>query len=240
VVNVQRSTFNVQSSEAWSAGGECREFSDQRANDTNLTEGGRLQEQLDFKEQIRGFRAPVLYVPGNHDVGGKVGADNGGTIKAERMAQFETNAGPCYFVREVAGLRVIGVTGSLFGSGLEREAGQWELLEKELAGPSPKPTFVLSHYPAFEKKADEPGGVYWNIEPGPRARFLALARKGGVRALLSGHLHRPLKNEFEGIPMIGATAVSFGLPRGKQAEGWTLITVPPAGELKVELRVIEP
>jgi 3',5'-cyclic AMP phosphodiesterase CpdA len=205
----------------------------------DLTEGGRLQEMIDFKEQIKPFHAPVLFVPGNHDVGGKAGADKGGTVKLERLQQFETNLGAIFFAKEVAGLRVIGVTGSLFGSGLERETNQWALLEKELAAPSPLPTVIFSHYPAFEKKADEPGGVYWNIEPEPRARFLTLAKRGGVRALLSGHLHKPLKNEYEGIPLIGATAVSFGLPRGKQAEGWTLITIPPTGAPVVELKEIK-
>ncbi len=205
----------------------------------DLTEGGRLQEMTDFKEQIKPFKAPVVFVPGNHDVGGKVGADKGGVVTIERLAQFETNLGPNFFSKEIGGLRIVGVTGSLFGSGLQREAEQWAFLEKEFAAPGSKPTFVLSHYPAFEKKPDEPGGVYWNIEPAPRARFLLLAKKGAVRGLLSGHLHKPLKNQFEDIPMIGATAVSFGLPRGKQAEGWTLITVPTTGDLKVELKEIE-
>ena len=114
----------------------------------------------------------------------------------------------------------------------------WKLLEKELAKPSPQLTVVFSHYPAFVKTPGEGGGDYWNIEPEPRRRLLALLQQGSVKAMLTGHLHRELINRHEGILHVTTPPVSFGLPAGKQAEGWTLVTLPAQGEAQAEFRHI--
>ena len=101
----------------------------------------------------------------------------------------------------------------------------WAFLEKRLAAPVPNPTLLLIHHPPFLKSLDEPGGDYFNLEPYPRFRLLALARQGGVDAVLSGHLHRGLTNYFGNMPLLTTPPVAFGLPQGKQKEGWTLLTV---------------
>jgi hypothetical protein len=135
-------------------------------------------------------------------------------------------------------VRVIGVNSPIFGSGFDREKAMWNFLEKELASPGPLPTVVFMHYPPFVKQAEEGGGDYWNIEPEPRARLLALLRRGGVGTVLSGHLHRDLTNRLEGILFVTTRPVSFGLPAGKQPEGWTLVTLPAQGEAQVESQSI--
>ena len=70
----------------------------------------------------------------------------------------------------------------------------------------------------------------WNVEPAPRARLFGLLKQGGVKIVLNGHLHRPLVNNLDGIRFIGTQPTSFGLPAGKQPEGWTLITISKTGE----------
>jgi hypothetical protein len=132
-------------------------------------------------------------------------------------------------------MRIIGINSPMIGSGFSREQEMWTFLEKELAQPSRLPTIVFSHYPAFIKTAHEGGGDYWNIEPEPRQRLLALLKKGSVKTMLSGHLHRDLVNRWEGILFISTRPVSFGLPKGKQPQGWTLVTLPLEGEAQFEL-----
>ena len=204
----------------------------------DLTENGSPEEMSDFQNQIKGFKAPVLFVPGNHDVGNKLIPGKGGTVSAERVAAFEKALGPSFQAQTRAGLRVIGINSPIFGSGFEREKAMWEFLEKELARPAPLPTVVFLHYPPFVKQADEGGGEYWNIEPEPRARLLSLLQRGGVKTVLTGHLHRDLTNRHEGILFVTTRPVSFGLPKGKQAEGWTLVTLPAQGEAQVEPQTI--
>ena len=70
-------------------------------------------------------------------------------------------------------------------------------------------------------------------------RLLELLKKGGVSTYLSGHLHRPLTNRMDGMLLVTTGPVSFGLPRGKQPEGWTLVIVPAQGEARTEFRTIE-
>ena len=207
----------------------------------DLTQGGKPDEMSDFQTQIKGLDVPVLVIPGNHDVGGKhIPGKEGGTT-AERIARYEQSFGPSFWTKTLDGVRVIGLNASLFGSGLPQEETQWQFLETALQSPQSPPTLLVMHYPLYLAQADEPGGIYWNVEPAPRARLLALIKKNGhVLAVLTGHLHRPLVNKTpEGVLLYTSPPVSFGLPRGKQPEGWTLVTVAPAtGMVQTEFRPI--
>ncbi len=207
----------------------------------DLTENGWPEEVGDFKQQVRGFKAPVWWVPGNHDIGNKRMPNkkpDAHTVTAFRVARYEMRFGRSYFARERAGIRVIGINSSLFGSGFRRERRMWQFLEKELARPADRPTIVFMHHPPFLKKVDEPGGDYFNIEPGPRARLLALLKQGGVHTVLSGHVHKPLNLHAGDILLWTTPPVAFGLPRGKQPQGWTLVTVPARGEATTEFRPV--
>jgi predicted phosphodiesterase len=197
----------------------------------DLSNYGKKLEWDDFKNRIRDFKAPVLYVPGNHDIANKLNTGkNAGVVTSEVYAKYANEMGPGFFVKEIAGLRVIGIAGSLFGSGLPEENQQWTMLDQALAEHSPLPTVVFSHYPLFAKSLDEPGGVYWNIEPEPRHRLFALMKASGVAAFLAGHRHHPFFADAEGLPCIDAPSVAWGIPTGTQPEGWTLVALPKNGK----------
>jgi len=197
----------------------------------DLTQDGKPEEIADFQDQIHGFHAPVWFVPGNHDIGNKLvrGKESDTTLSELRLARFEMRCGPSFFARESAGLRVIGLNSPIFGSGFAREKAMWRFLEHELRQPGAMPTVVLTHYPLFTKTPDEPSD-YWNIEPEPRQRLLELLRRGGVKTVLTGHLHRSLVTHSDGIVFLTTGPVSFGLPHGKQKQGWTLVTISAEGE----------
>ncbi len=206
----------------------------------DLTQSGREEEFAAFKTQLQGFQVPVWFVPGNHDVGHKFNSGHtNGTVTLERVAAFEKSLGPSWFSRTSAGVRVIGLNSSLLGSGFEREAEQWKFLERELTRPTRAPTLVFMHYPLFLKNLEEPGGQYYNTEPVPRARLYRLLQSGGVKTVLTGHTHRSLVIRRDGILFLTTPPVSFGLPQGKQAEGWTLVTVYKDGETEETFRPLE-
>jgi 3',5'-cyclic AMP phosphodiesterase CpdA len=191
----------------------------------DLTENGKPEEYRDFKQLVARFQAPVWYIPGNHDVGGKVLKGGKGAITWKRVKDFEMAMGPSWWVKELAGVRVVGANAPLMGSGLRDEKRMWSDLEEALAQPSKKPTLLLLHFPPFQKTNTEPGGAYWNLEPYPRGRLLGLAQQGGVKAILSGHLHKALTNQYDGITLLTTTTVAHGDPLKKQAFGWMLLTV---------------
>jgi 3',5'-cyclic AMP phosphodiesterase CpdA len=207
----------------------------------DLTEWGSPQELARLRDHLMMFSAPVWVVPGNHDVGNKFtdGKTNAHPVTAWHARLYESWLGPSFFARTRAGVRVIGINSAIIGSGLPREQKMWVWLEKELAKTNALPTLLLTHYPPFEKKADEKSHEYWNINAPPRARLLDWLKKAGVNAVLSGHLHRDLTNRYEGILLLTTRPVSFGLPKEKQPEGWTLITVPAEGPVRTEPRVLK-
>jgi alkaline phosphatase D len=207
----------------------------------DLTQDGKATEIADFQKQIKGFLAPVWYVPGNHDVGNKlIGSQvKRDSVTAWRVRFFERSLGPSFFARERKGLRVIGINSPILGSGLPRERDMWCFLEKELSKSNAPATVLFSHYPPFVKTAAEKGGDYWNIEPEPRQRLLGLLKRASVKTVLTGHLHRELTNRYDGILFVTTPPVSFGLPKEKQPEGWTLVTIPAEGEARIEFRHIK-
>jgi Icc protein len=204
----------------------------------DLTQDGKPEDFTDFKAQTKGFAPPVLVVPGNHDVGPKRLPDKPEVVTAARVAAFEAAIGPTFFARTAAGVRIIGLNSPALGSDLPVEHEVWALLEKELARPVTTPTVVFMHYPPFVKTPDEAGGTYWNLEPAPRRRLLALLHQGGVRTVLTGHLHYPLVTHDGATTFITTLPVSFGLPRGKQPQGWTLVQLRANGEATHEFRTV--
>jgi 3',5'-cyclic AMP phosphodiesterase CpdA len=205
----------------------------------DLTDGGTREQMELFKRKAKQFKAPVLFVPGNHDVGMVGDGASQTTITPERVKLYGKVLGPNWFAREQAGFRVVGINSCLLGSGFKEEADQWKFLEKELARPHPKPTLMLEHYPVFVKSPDEPGRSNHNVQPELRQKLLALVEHAGVRAVLSGHLHYPITNRLDRILFLGNATTAFGLPRGKQPEGWMLLSVPRQGEIQFEFRKLE-
>ena len=206
----------------------------------DLTQNGKPEEIADFKKLAAGFTAPVHYVPGNHDVGNKrIAGKTDPVVTPARTTAFEESLGPSFYARTMAGVRLIGVNSPILGAGVPLEEKQWTFLERELASPAAMPTIVFMHHPLFVKTADEPGGEYWNVEPEPRARLIALLKRGGVHIVLTGHLHRALTNRLDDMVLVSTLPVSFGLPRAKNLQGWTLVTLPGDGrEPQFETRLV--
>jgi alkaline phosphatase D len=205
----------------------------------DLTDGGTPEQMELFNQKVKQLKAPVLFIPGNHDVGIAGNADKPITITPERVKRFSEKLGPNWFAREAAGVRVIGINSCLFETGFKEEAEQWSFLEKELAQPRPEPVLLLEHYPLFLKTVGEPANGVWNVHPETRKRLIALLKQGGVRAVLSGHMHRPITNRLDGILLLSNGAIAFGLPRGKQSVGWMLVTVPRQGDVQFDFRSVE-
>lgn len=205
----------------------------------DLTDGGTREQMELFKHKAKQLKAPVLFVPGNRDVGVVGNGSVKTSITPERVKLYGKMLGPNWFAQEQAGVRVVGINACLFGSGFKAEADQWKFLEKELAGPHAKPTLLLEHYPLFLLSVDEPRLSTWNLGPEPRQRLLALVERAGVRAVLSGHVHYPIGNPRNGTLLLGNASTAYGMPRGHQPEGWMLLTVPREGEPQYEFRELK-
>jgi len=205
----------------------------------DLTQGGLAVEVADFKQEVARLTMPVLWVPGNHDVGNKRIPGKEGGVTQARVETYEQRLGESFFSRTIAGIRFIGLNSSILGSGLPREEQMWTFFDAQMAAPFAGPTIVFMHYPPYVNTADEPGGGYWNIEPESRARLLAALQRGGVKILLTGHLHYQATNHYEGMLIVTTAAVSFGIPHPLAPEGWTLVTMQPKGDPKIEFHRVQ-
>lgn len=206
----------------------------------DLANHGRAEEFEAYRRLAQRLNAPVFCVPGNHDVGNKVMPDQRTSLSPRRLDVYRQHVGELFYTSPIApGVRVVGATSSLMGSGLEQEQLQWEFLDKHLAAADNERVIFLMHYPLFVEKPDEPGGEYFNLEPEPRARLMDLLKRHGVRYVFTGHLHWPMQRQWNGVHLIGAPPISFGLPRGRQPEGWTLIELNTDGTLTVQLRYLD-
>jgi 3',5'-cyclic AMP phosphodiesterase CpdA len=204
----------------------------------DLTQDGKPEQFEQFVRLRERFDAPTLAVAGNHDVGNKFTPGKKTSLGAARLDAYRQSIGPLYFAQDASPrLRIIGLCTPLFGSGLPEEAQQWSFLERELANPYDGTRLLLMHFPPFVTRADEPN-QYFNIDLEPRRRLLALLEGGNVRTILAGHLHRPIEWRTPSLHLLGAPAVSFGLPQGVQPVGWLLVTVAADGTCVGELRYL--
>lgn len=154
--------------------------------------------------------APLLVVPGNHDVGDKPHPwAPAPSVSAEKHAVFATTWGPPWWVHHQDGCRFVGIDTPVLNSGLPLEAAQWEWLEEALR-PGPR-TFIFVHYPPFLLTHDEPEH-YDNLAEPARTRLFALFARGGVEAVFCGHVHHPFWNRHAGIDYYLLPSTAFVRP----------------------------
>lgn len=139
--------------------------------------------------QMQRFTAPVLVVPGNHDIGEPGAAPwKGIGVNDARVAAFEAVWGRDHWRHDADGVTVLGLNSELFGSGLDREAEQWTWIEDTVADiPATQQVIVFLHKPIWQA-IPEPTDHALDIGES-RTRLLALLDKVSLAAVGSGHLH---------------------------------------------------
>jgi 3',5'-cyclic AMP phosphodiesterase CpdA len=166
---------------------------------------------------LRELGAPVLCVPGNHDVGEARHAFQ--PVNAERIARWRRHFGPDHWFRDIGGWRLLGLDSLLFGSGEPEEERQFEWLAQSMRSAGGRKLAWFLHQPLFVDDPDEgDAGGYWTIGPEPRSRLLALLRGGSVAVVASGHVHRSLDRRLGGTRYIWAPAAGFVVGPAMQPE----------------------
>jgi len=192
---------------------------------------------------LQRLRAPVLVLPGNHDVGDEPpGQDAEQIVDAARLARWDAAFGADRFAVDSGAWRLVGLNALLFGSGLAREAEQDAWLDAELAA-TDRPVALILHKPLFLGSPDEEGATASCMTPVPRARLLARLRaagrqQGGVRLVVSGHLHSHRDFVHDGIRYLWIPALAFlgkGYPGSTPLVASTVLDLSGA-EARVEVQ----
>ena len=160
------------------------------------------QSIADFNEIRSGLTVPSYCAPGNHDV------SNAPT--ASSLDRYRAAMGADYYSFEHKGYTFVIVNTSLWKAPLAGESErQDDWLRQTLAAAHAKtsPVFVVGHYPLYLTKPDD-AEEYYNLPPAKRSELLSLYQGSGVVAVLGGHKHELVINEYNGIQLVNSEATS--------------------------------
>jgi 3',5'-cyclic AMP phosphodiesterase CpdA len=194
----------------------------QKANDKSFA---------DFKAIKDGFVIPCHCAAGNHDVGNKP--------TAESLKHYRETIGKDYYSFENKGHTFIVANTQLWKAPLAGESEKhdaWFKKALEDAKAKNSPAVIVVHYPLFLKTPDEKEN-YYNLAQPKRQEILDLCEKNGVVALLAGHTHKQITNEYKGIQMVNGETTSKNFD--KSPMGFRLWNVDGKRELSHEFVKLE-
>jgi predicted phosphodiesterase len=188
----------------------------------DLVHNANEKSFADFKTIKKGFTARCYCAPGNHDVKNKP------TVKS--LEYYRKHIGKDYYSFLHKGYTFIVVNTQLWVAPLEGETQKHDKWVKDAlikAKELDTPIFVIAHYPLFTKTPDEKNH-YYNIPIKIRTKLLNLYTEHGVIAVLAGHTHSRIINDYKGIQLVNGEATS----RSKPALGFRLWNVNSVKSVK--------
>lgn len=180
----------------------------------------------DFNRIKSGFTIPCHCAAGNHDVGNKP--------TVESLQKYRKEIGKDYFALEHKGYTFVIANTQLWKAPVKGESEKhdaWFQSALKSAHAKGSPIVVVTHYPLFVKAPDEKES-YFNIGPVKRKELLDLFKSTGVVAMLAGHTHKLVVNDYEGIQMVNGETTSKNFD--KRPLGFRKWTANPEGKLSHE------
>lgn len=189
----------------------------------------RRPEDLTFAAALhRRIEAPLLTLPGNHDVGNDLVDASNADEPAIAEAQLEVwhrAFGPDRFSAARAGWQLIGLNAQLLASDLPGAAAAWDWLATELGSSAGRPLALFLHKPLCLERLDEDERDPAYLIPAARVRLLDLCADGDLRLIGSGHIHRYRERRIDGVAHVWAPSTAFIFPgagdprRGEKRHG---------------------
>ena len=182
-----------------------------------------------YRVRIAEVKAPVYVIPGNHDIQGFDVEKHRHYVDWRGYDRFSFKDRKCAFI----GFD----TNSIKDGAADFEAAQLEWLKGELAAAKgSKYIFVFVHCPVIKESIDEKEDSE-NFPMARRKEYVDLFKQYGVAAVFSGHTHRDLSCEYDGIRFYTAGPVGAALGQSKPgyhvirvtADGFTVEYVPTPG-----------
>lgn len=161
-------------------------------------------------------KIPVLYTPGNHDVGQ--------VPDKHSIDEHKFLYGYDRFTFIHKGSKFIGYNSALINDEIpDLEQQKYEWLRNELIkSDNFRHTILFAHHPIFLEKFEEPKS-YYNLSLEHRDKYLNLFEANKVDAVFFGHLHKNIYTEYKGIQLV--TTSSVGRPLGPDPSGLRIVKV---------------
>ena len=160
------------------------------------------QSFADFNSIKDGFQMPCYCAPGNHDVG------NAPTLQSLQF--YRDNIGEDYYAFEHKGTSFIIVNTQLWKSplqGVSEAHDAWFEGRLHIASHVSHQIFVVGHHPLFLSTPGE-ADQYYNIPTSKRTEVLGLLDQYDVAAILGGHTHKLILNDYNGTQLVNSETTS--------------------------------
>jgi alkaline phosphatase D len=173
-------------------------------------DGADSDDDLAFAAALHaGLPAPLLALPGNHDIGSHARTMPHQPVDAARVDRFRAHLGPGRGVVDLPGWRIIGLNSEVMGTGLDEEAAQAAALPGLVADVGERRIALFLHKPVFVAAPDDPTFDYWSVPPAARPALAPILDHPSLRLVGSGHLHLHHRFERGHTSFAWAPALSF-------------------------------
>ena len=175
------------------------------------------------KTQLDKMSAPLLALPGNHDLGDnpcETNADSSHLITEDHLAAYRHHFGDDHWAIDIGSWHLVGFNAQLLDSNLDAEGEQWDWIERELAASTGgRHHAMFMHKPLLhsDPHPDEHDLPIRYVRPRARERLLALFEAAQVRLVVSGHVHQHHRLRAKGIDHLWAPTSWATLPEASQA-----------------------
>lgn len=216
----------------------------------DVTQNGRMELFEQAAPILGGLQAPWAATLGNHDLWDAMWTEGTGSAGADRFrAALGREPSGVY---EASGVRLVVIDSSdptpspfppfdlvggsftndrketLPGGTFSDETVAW----LDSIGPSPMPTFVFLHHPAYPYLGFPP--LVFGLDERSTQVLARFVERAGVWGVICGHTHRAYRTEIAGVPMVEIPA-SKDWPFGYGilevgAEGWAVNLRPIPNE----------
>jgi len=156
---------------------------------------------------MREVSAPMLLVPGNHDVGHLPGSLQ--PVNAGRLERWRRLVGPDYWMEDAGSWRLIGLDSLLMGFDDAEDEAQFEWLRSALESRGGRRVALFAHKPLFVDAPGEGDTGYWSVRPAQRQRLYDLIAAHDVALFASGHLHRAWQGRYENTSLVWGPSAAF-------------------------------
>jgi 3',5'-cyclic AMP phosphodiesterase CpdA len=184
--------------------------------DVVIADPDSVQDRDAARRLLARIDAPLLVLPGNHDVGECAETPwKDIWVTGERIMRFSSAWGQDRFFLEgdattrSADWVFIGINSERIASGLPEEREQWDWLAGAAERARGKSVMLFLHKPLWF-----PGGSQYGttVREAGRQRLIELFSGARLRVVANGHVHR-YRRAFEGeILTVSAPSLTFALP----------------------------
>jgi len=164
----------------------------------------------------REFGAPLLALPGNHDVGSHAHTMPRQPFDTARLTRFRDHLGAGRGVVDLPGWLVVGLNSEVMGTGHEEEDAQAAFIVEAASAAGDRRIALFLHKPVFVTEPEDPSFDYWSVPPHARETLAPLLQHPGLRLVASGHLHVHHHATRGAVAYAWAPPLSFVVAPGDQ------------------------